>query len=289
MSLTCSNPSLTECISCPTILPLHFAAMSQPNNAHAQVHAHAHSHAANAIKAAKGDDFTEQNRAHWDAHARKYTSEPWQQEMMAQLTTFLSAEADWLGLPSREASNDRPIRVLDYACGPGTVTAILGARANEWRGLDLSDEMCAAYNERFAGETGFSAHAVQGNLLKEGGGEAFQGSEWWDFDMVDIGLGFHHFQDPAAATKTLVERLRPGGVFMIVDLVNHELEEDFKHIVAHNGFSFEQIKTMFEGEGLLDVEWRVMDKDVMIKGRNPRRVFVARGRKPEQNAGTASL
>lgn len=286
MSLTYSNPFLTELGYCQTFLSA-FAPMAEPSKPHAHVHAHAHEHAASAIKAAQGDDFTEKNRAHWDAHARRYTSEPWQQEMMAQLATFLSREADWLGLPS--VSGGRPVRVLDYACGPGTVTAILGGRATEWRGLDLSAEMCNAYNERFAGETAFTAHAVQGNLLKEGGDEAFQGPEWWDFDMVDIGLGFHHFENPAAATKTLVQRLRPGGVFMIVDLVNHELEEDFKHIVAHAGFSFETVKKLFEGEGLMDVEWRVMDQDVMIKGRNPRRVFVARGRKPESNAGRALL
>lgn len=243
-------------------------------------HAHAHKHAASAIKAINGDDFTEKNRAHWDAHARKYTAEPWQQEMIAQLTTFLSGQADWLGLPPVSADG-KPVRVLDYACGPGTVTAILGGRATEWRGLDLSGEMCKAYNERFTGETAFSAHAVQGNLLKEGGGDAFQGPEWWDFDMVDIGLGFHHFEDLAGATRTLVERVRPGGVFMIVDLVSHEMEEEHKHIVAHAGFSFEKVKSLFEGEGLTDVEWKVIDHDVKLRDKSPRRVFVARGRKPE--------
>jgi SAM-dependent methyltransferase len=250
------------------------------------IHAQAHSHASTAITAANGEDFTEKNRAHWDQNARSYTSEPWQQDMMARLTTFLITHASWIGLPPRSSSSsDRPIRILDYASGPGTITSILGATTgNEWRGLDISTEMCKTYNERFAAETAFTAHAVQGNLLSSNSPDPeqqFAGPEWHDFDMVDVGLGFHHFEDVAGATRKLSSRLRPGGVFMIVDLVSHELEEEYRNIVAHAGFSFEQVKRLFEGEGLTAVDWKVMDGEVMIKGKHPRRVFVARGRKPE--------
>jgi len=246
-----------------------------------------------AIKAANGDDFTEKNRAHWDQNARTYTSQPWQQEMIARINSFLAANAEWLGLPPRQSSsadnsNARPIRVLDYACGPGTVTAILGPRANEWKGIDLSAEMCKMYNERFASVPEsdkalkpFTAHATNGNLLREGGDEGFGGPEWQGFDMVCIGLGFHHFEDLPLATKTLVERLRPGGVFMIVDLVTHEPEESTRHLVAHAGFDFEKVRGLFEGQGLQDVQWRVMEEEVLIRGTMPRRVFVAKGRKPE--------
>jgi SAM-dependent methyltransferase len=271
-------------------------------------HAHAHQHAADAIKATHGADFTEQNRNHWDQVAHSYTSQPWQQDMMKRLTVFLRSVTPWLmvpfnpissspssesfGPPATISSSSRPIRVLDYACGPGTVTDILGARANEYRGIDLSAQMVAVYNERFASrpEDGFTAHAVQGNLLAPNGDHsAFDGPEYHDFDLVAVGLGFHHFEDLPRATATLVKRMRPGGVFMIVDLVSHHLEEEYKHVVAHAGFGIEQVKQLFGEAGLVDVDWRVMEGEVKIKEKHPRQIFVARGRLPEGSEAKAEL
>ena len=41
------------------------------------------------------------------------------------------------------------------------------------------------------------------------------------FDLAVVGLGFHHFDDPGLAATRLVERLKPGGVLMIVDFLPH--------------------------------------------------------------------
>lgn len=253
-------------------------ATSSLNHYH-DAHFHSHSHS----------EFTEKNRQHWDSAAKTYDAEPWQKDMISRVTTFLQTHADsgWLGLPTKPTPDGRKVRVLDYACGPGTVTAALGARVDEYEGVDLSGGMVEAYNERFAGKKeeveGFVARARQGDLLSGGKkkDEMLAGKEFFGFDMVVVGLGFHHFEDLPNATKVLAERVRPGGVFVIVDLVSHELEDDLKTIVAHAGFGFEKVKGLFEAEGLWDVEWQVMDGEVLIRGKSPRKVFVARGRKPE--------
>jgi len=49
----------------------------------------------------------------------------------------------------------------------------------------------------------------------------FRGEEWFNFDLAVVGLGFHHFEDPALAAARLAERLRPGGVLMIIDFMPH--------------------------------------------------------------------
>lgn len=49
-----------------------------------------------------------------------------------------------------------------------------------------------------------------------------QGSEFWNFDIAVVGLGFHHFDDPYLAAKRLSERLKKGGTLMIVDFLPHE-------------------------------------------------------------------
>jgi SAM-dependent methyltransferase len=58
----------------------------------------------------------------------------------------------------------------------------------------------------------------------------FQGEEWLNFDLAVVGLGFHHFEDPTLAAARLAERLKPGGVLMIIDFMPHahhgEIEMD---------------------------------------------------------------
>ena len=45
--------------------------------------------------------------------------QPWVQAMVKQIQDFLVANAEWIGIePSREQ------RVLDYACGHGTISLV---------------------------------------------------------------------------------------------------------------------------------------------------------------------
>jgi SAM-dependent methyltransferase len=71
----------------------------------------------------------------------------------------------------------------------------------------------------------FMAASV-GNLLDptDPSPAEFAGSEWFNFDLAVVGLGFHHFEDPTLAAARLAERLRPGGVLMIIDFMPHHGE-----------------------------------------------------------------
>ncbi len=199
--------------------------------------------------------------------------------------------------------------MLDYACGPGTITAALLGRASEFVGVDVSENMVKAYNERFAGsgsESGSkqqsggtggtitrSAKAFVGDLLdsRRGPSESISGAEFFDFDLVVVGYGFHHFEDLDIAADRLASRLKPGGVLMMVDLVTHakvEGADSNKHIIAHHGFGEEEVKAIFGRAGLVDVRVLEMDGEVEMKkpgaGKDEpghrRKVFLGRGRKP---------
>ena len=203
---------------------------------------------------------------------------------------------------------DRKVRVLDYACGPGTVTHALGARASEYIGMDLSENMVKAYNMRFnpdpatcnsdegaslgiydKADEKLNAHAVVGNLLdsKQPSPENLSSAEYFNFDLVVVGLGFHHFQDIPLATARLVERLKPGGVFLILDFVTHAMDEKSapgnelpaKHTVAHAGFSEDELKQYFEGAGLTHFKVVRMDREVLLRGEAKRQPFLAKGSK----------
>lgn len=66
--------------------------------------------------------------------------------------------------------------------------------------------------------------AVQGNLLDANKPSPLElaGKEFFEFDIAAVGLGFHHFDDPALAAKRLAERLKTGGVLFIVDFLPHQ-------------------------------------------------------------------
>jgi SAM-dependent methyltransferase len=143
-------------------------------------------------------------------------------------------------------------------------------------------------------------HATLGNLLDLAtpNPPSISGPEFYDFDIAAVGLGFHHFDDPALAAKRLAERLKKGGVLMIVDFMPHQHfhghDDGHGHghhdhpaakTVMHMGFSEEQVKRAFEEAGVGGkFEFVVLGKGIVFedKGKETkveRSVFMARGSK----------
>jgi SAM-dependent methyltransferase len=67
-------------------------------------------------------------------------------------------------------------------------------------------------------------HAYQGNLCvpDDPNPAALTAPEFSEFDIAAVGLGFHHFDDPSLAARRLAERLKTGGVLMILDFLPHD-------------------------------------------------------------------
>lgn len=132
--------------------------------------------------------------------------------------------------------------------------------------------MVAEYNNN-ANTKGLARQAYTGNLAAaEASPVAFATPEFFDFDLVAIGLGFHHFSDPSLAATRLAARLKVGGKFLITDNVSED-----------NGFSRESAEKLFHDAGVGgDFEFSVIDKELQI-GRGPsawkQKVFIARGSK----------
>ncbi|KAF4812922.1 putative methyltransferase [Colletotrichum siamense] len=154
------------------------------------------------------------------------------------------------------ATDSSPVRLLDYACGTGLISRALAQFTTHCVGIDISENMVAAYNAR-AENQGLSTdemRAYAGNLTDPADPDpaAFAGAGFRDFDVAGVGLGFHHFADPEYSAKKLVERLRPGGVFIILDFLPHEKMHHglpAAHTVMHHGFSEERMRAIFEQAG----------------------------------------
>ena len=155
--------------------------------------------------------------------------------------------------------------------------------------------MVAAYNARASTlnlPSTKTMHAVQGDLVFSPPSPSTTAPELYDFDLAAVGMGFHHFSDPALAAKRLVERLKPGtGVFLITDFLpgilphSHTQADDpeitmAKKTVAHNGFTKEEIEKIFKAAGCVDVKVAVREES-MLMGNSGRemKMFLARGRR----------
>lgn len=214
--------------------------------------------------------------------------------MINKATAFVLNNIDAVGVdfndPSAtfEQGSPKTVRVLDYACGPGTITNILNGHATDFTGIDLSPNMVEEYNKRFSSDQSphFHAEAVVGNLTDPSGTPADLASDkFFNFNLVAVGFGFHHFDDLRLTTARLTERLKPGGVLMILDFKPHAREDMHQHpasnTVVHHGFDDETVRKLFEGAGLEDFKSIDMNEVVFLGQGNAKRVpFMARARKP---------
>ncbi|KAJ0123706.1 methyltransferase-like protein [Diaporthe amygdali] len=263
------------------------------------------------------DGKTKLNQEHFDNEAADYDAK--HEKTIDEIARRIEARmaligVEWIEDDSSDAEGDtapgRAVRVLDYACGTGSMSRAFAPYTTQCVGIDLSEKMVEAYNTR-ARNQGLSEGemvAFHGNLCvpEDEDPEAFRDGRFSGFDLAVVGLGFHHFDDPDLAAKRLVARLRPGGVLMIIDFLphaphGHDHHHDGTHAhghghhgvdsdegadekalrtVTHHGFSEERIREVFVGAGAgkdfaLDDMGQVKFGEKLGK----RTLFMARGTK----------
>lgn len=155
------------------------------------------------------------------------------------------------------------------------------------RGIDVSGGMANQYNERAkaAGLPNDTAHAQVGNLFVTTPDDSLNTVDLHDFDIAAVGFGFHHFEDYPLSIRRLAERLKPGGVVLIIDLVedDQKMAHSASHTMRKHGFTQAEMKSIFEGEGLTEVGYSVMQEPVKMEmdGRSFfKTIFLGRATKP---------
>ncbi|KAK5154051.1 hypothetical protein LTR04_006095 [Oleoguttula sp. CCFEE 6159] len=246
--------------------------------------------------------FTEANRRAFDDIAAEYDTQPWQRKMAMTLTHGVQERLDWFGVKWKdegEAEGEegkREVKLLDYACGSGMVSRALMPVVTTIRGIDISSNMVDAYNARARASnlSQLQMSAVVGDLFATPPSPSLSGPEYTDFDVAAVGLGFHHFEDPALAIKRLAERLKVGtGVLVILDFLPHindnnnggpggGVPEAMRHTIKHDGFDKEGMRKLFEAAGFEDFGYEILTEPVTLKSHGEervRRVFIAKGRR----------
>jgi ubiquinone/menaquinone biosynthesis C-methylase UbiE len=158
----------------------------------------------------------------------------------------------------------RPRRVLDVATGAGHTAlafAGLGARVTAF---DLTEPMLrtarAFLAERGADDVRFVAGDVEALPFRPG-----------TFDVVTCRIAAHHFANVGPAVRQIAATVRPGGSFLVQDILGHddasasafitevERRRDPSHVRAYRAVEW---KALLKGAGLT-----VMDEAILEKGR----------------------
>jgi ubiquinone/menaquinone biosynthesis C-methylase UbiE len=106
--------------------------------------------------------------------------------------------------------------VLDVACGPGILTAVIAKTARQVVAFDLTPQMLTKAAHRCA-EAGLdNVKFREGNAAELPLADAA-------FDAVVTRLSVHHFDRPSRAMSEIFRVLRPGGSFVIADVISSEV------------------------------------------------------------------
>jgi SAM-dependent methyltransferase len=161
--------------------------------------------------------------------------------------------------------------------------------ATKFVGLDVSDGMIAQFNKfaRNADIPPETMFAQQGNLLAETEPENLAGPEFFDFDLVAVGMAFHHFADPELAMKRFAARMKKGGVCLIIDLIPHQHPDMHSHpeagpTIKRTGFGMQEMKEIFEGAGITrEFDYVILEKPIVFTMDGKRRestLFMSKAR-----------
>lgn len=245
----------------------------------------------------------------------------WVKDIQQQKKAFLtSSDAhQWLGIQHLDA-NKSPTKMLDYACGSGLPSQWLRPFFSESVGVDLAEVMLERF-QRTGKDLGLSSDqwwAIRGDLFSSVDSPALRSDKLYGFDLVVIAWALHHCEDVQLAVTRLAERLRPGGVLLIVDWAsieskdpdgfsgghghhhhhhhhhghrvavspNHETENDREHThahaaahtISHNSFSEDMIHKLYKDAGCVKPSYRLADQESTTP-RGTERLFYSRAEK----------
>lgn len=132
--------------------------------------------------------------------------------------------------------------VADLGCGTGNAAEVLAPCVSRVIAVDQSEAMLGAARKRLAGST--NVDFVAGDLESLPLADA-------SVDAAVCVLVLHHIPSPERAVREMARVLRPGGVVLIVDMVEHD-RQAYKQQMGHRwmGFGVPQLIRMLTDAGL---------------------------------------
>jgi 2-polyprenyl-3-methyl-5-hydroxy-6-metoxy-1,4-benzoquinol methylase len=136
----------------------------------------------------------------------------------------------------------RTMKVLDFGCGTGLVTLVLGPKVGSITGADTSTGMLDTLAEKAAAQgITLELKPLGSDGLADLGGP---------YDLIVSSMTLHHIADVPALFRRFLQHLAPGGQVALADLDEEDgsFHEDAAG-VYHQGFSRNTIQAWLEAAG----------------------------------------
>ncbi len=167
--------------------------------------------------------------------------------------------------------------VGDLGCGTGQISETLAPFVHQVIAVDNSRAMLKAARQRLT--DGGRVEFRQGNLTALPIDDA-------TLDAAVMCLVLHHVADPAAVIREVARVTRPGGKFLLVDMLSHDRRE-YQQQMGHVwlGFEPEQVQQWFGSAGFGNLRLQPLAPVPQAKGPP---LFVARGQRPDTKRNGAA-
>ena len=188
---------------------------------------------------------------------------------------FASAAGQWDRLRREVFGRDSALHALpalvdprwvvgDLGCGTGETSAALAPVVSRMIAVDRSGEMLQAARRRLRELPNVDVRRGELETLPIDAAA---------LDAALMLLVLHHVPDPAAALGEAARTMKPGGRFVLCDMLPHDREE-YKKEMGHVwlGFADDQLRRLLTGAGFSDI--RIVPLPVDPEARGPA-LFVA--------------
>lgn len=169
----------------------------------------------------------------------------------------------------KDTSAPTNVKMLDYACGPGFLSRILGPHVSSIHGVDTSPIMIQKFidSSKEFSVPADKITALTGNLLVEPAEPAtLDSDEYRDFDIITVGAALHHFPSTEESLRILGKRLKPGGVLFISDLHDERKEiTDEPLRPGPKGFKEAEFTELMKKAGLVDIKFDILPESLNIE------------------------
>lgn len=160
--------------------------------------------------------------------------------------------------------------IADLGCGTGNAAELLAPLVQRVVAVDQSTVMLDAARKRMASAGLTNVDFVEGRLEKLPLANA-------SVDAAVCLLVLHHVESPTGVLREMRRVVRPGGVVMVVDMIEHD-RVAYKHAMGHRwlGFSLQTVDVMFSQADLRDPRVLPLPTDTAARGPS---LFAATGYK----------
>lgn len=143
--------------------------------------------------------------------------------------------------------------IVDLGCGTGLVGLELLDEVKFCNFIDTSASMLDALESKLSYAQLERSAIFKGSLMD------YTGSE---IDKIIAHNSMHHIEEINALIERAKRTLKPGGVFIVADILEEDGSFHYPEVVPHNGFNTTKLANLFESIGFKILINRIYGKQI---------------------------